>query len=229
MYMYSKRGFYHSNNGEISGDVVCGMDDGQTAILTLADGVSSCVHGAEGAKIASLISMEYIREQYDRLHFLPKGWERIMVRRIQERLKSISGDEGNLYEEYSSTLMAIAIDKKRGIIEYCNIGDGLIMSISEKKCPIICMPQGGENGCPVITTIGIEKSIDAGSLRVDSIDSILICSDGTWNMMYTQNIIKPEIKEKLINKNFDGFKEYIKDNDSFDDCSFAIANVRRAA
>lgn len=229
MYLYTKRGTYHKNKGEMSGDVVRGVDDGQIVILTLADGVSSCTHGAEGAKISSFVSMEYIHEQYDRLRFLPRDWVNIMIRRIQERLMSISKNEGTSYEDYSSTLMVIAINKERGIIDYCNIGDGLIMSITDKKCPIICMPQGGKEGCPVITTKGIENSVEHGMLHMDTIENILICSDGTWNMMYNQNVIKPEVKERLINKNFDSFREYIKTSDSMDDCSFAIANVRRAA
>ena len=46
--------------------------------------------------------------------------------------------------------------------------------------------------------------------------------------MYRQNIMRQEIKQILINKNFMDFKECINSFDSADDCSFAIADVRRA-
>jgi len=229
MYLYTKRGIYHKNNGQGSGDVVYGIDDGTLAVLALADGVSSCAYGADGARLVTSMAIRFVHDQYSRLGFLPCDWATVMLASIQREVKAIASMEHRPYEEYSSTLIVAAIDKAKSEMNYCNIGDGLIMSIGEKKCPIICMPQGNKDGCPVFTTKGIENAVETGIIKLNEIENVLICSDGTWNIMYRQNIMRPEIKQSLINKNITGFTECIKSFNSADDCSFAIVDVRRAA
>ena len=59
MYLYTKRGTYHKGNGLKSGDVVYGVDDGTLAVLTLADGVSSCAYGDIGARLITSMAIEY--------------------------------------------------------------------------------------------------------------------------------------------------------------------------
>lgn len=229
MYLYTKRGIYHKNNGQNSGDVVYGVDDGTLAILALADGVSSCAYGSDGARLITSMAINYVHNQFSRLGFLPVDWTKVMLSSIQKEVKTIASSENRTYEDYSSTLIVAVIDRLKGEMSYCNIGDGLVMSISNKKCPIVCMPQGNKDGCPVFTTKGIENEISTGIVKLNEIENVFICSDGTWNIMYRQNIMRPEIKENLINKNFDGFVECVKSFNSEDDCSFAIVDVRRAA
>lgn len=228
MYLYTKRGTYHKGNGLKSGDVVYGVDDGTLAVLTLADGVSSCAYGDIGARLITSMAIKYVHNQYSRLGFLPNEWATVMLNSIQKDVKHIASLEKQPYEEYSSTLIVTVVDREKGEMNYCTIGDGLILSISDKKCPVICMPQGDKDGCPVFTTKGIENAIETGSIKLNGIENVLICSDGTWNIMYRQNIMRQEIKQILINKNFMDFKECINSFDSADDCSFAIADVRRA-
>ena len=73
MYLYTKRGTYHKGNGLKSGDVVYGVDDGTLAVLTLADGVSSCAYGDIGARLITSMAIKYVHNQYSRLGFLPNG------------------------------------------------------------------------------------------------------------------------------------------------------------
>ena len=229
MFLYTKKGIYHRQRKEGSGDIVRGLDNGDFAVLVMADGVSSCKYGAEGAGIVSSCAMDYVYKQYSIFHFLPKEWPVFMLNLLKKQLNTVAENNNDLCEEYSTTLMVLVIDRVRGIMHYCNIGDGILMAIGEKKCPLICMPQGGESGCPVITTKGIEKKMISGEMNLDDVNSVMMCSDGTWEMMYNHNILKPEIKEILLRKNYVEFKEYIKEAHNTDDCSFAFVDVRRAA
>lgn len=229
MYLYTKRGIYHRQRKESSGDIVRGLDNGEFAVLAMADGVSNCKCGVEGAGIVSAYAMDYVYNQYSTFRFLPKEWPVFMLNLLKKKLNIVAENNRNLYEEYSTTLMVLIIDRARGIMHYCNIGDGILMAIGERKCPIICMPQGGESGCPVITTEGIEKMMVSGEMNLDDVNSVMMCSDGVWRMMYSHNTLKPDIKEILLRENYVEFGEYIKMSHSTDDCSFAFLDVRRAA
>lgn len=229
MYLYTKRGTYHIQRNECSGDIVRGLDSGEFVVLTLADGVSSCKYGAKGASMVSSCAMDYVYNQYSTLRFLPREWSVFMLNLLKKQLNAAVNNDRDLYEEYSSTLMVLVIDKVKGIMHYCNIGDGILMAIDDRKCPIVCMPQGDKSGCPVITTEGIEKKMVSGTMELNDVNSILICSDGTWKMMYNHNTLKPDVKEILLTGNYSKFKEFISMSDNLDDCSFAFADVRRTA
>lgn len=229
MYLYTKRGIYHKQRNECSGDIVRGLDNGEFAVITLADGVSSCRFGAEGAGIISSCAMDYVYKQYSVFRAMPKEWPVFLLNILRKRLRDAVNNDRELYAEHSSTLMVIVIDRRRGIMYYCNIGDGILIAIDDNKCPIICMPQGDKSGCPVITTEGVEKKIASGILDLVNVKNIMMCSDGTWEMMYSHNKLKKEIKDILLKGDYAEFEEFIRKSDNRDDCSFAFADVRRVA
>lgn len=229
MYLYTKRGEYHKQRGECSGDVVRGVDNGEFAVLTLADGVSTCRYGADGASLVSACAMDYVYNQFFLNGSLPKGWPVYMLNLLKKRLYEVVNNDKSSYKEYSTTLMVIVIDRSNGIMYYCNIGDSILIAINDDKCPIICMPQGDKNGCPVITTDGLENNIMSGDMNLADVNNIMMCSDGMWRMMYNRNTLKPEIKNFLLSGNYSRIVEYANFSDNIDDCSFAFADVRRVA
>ena len=226
MVIYTKKGLYHKEKGEVSGDVIRCMDNGEYAIIVLADGASSCSRGAEGADRISSKAIEIVQNQYGYSYLLPDNWAEILINNLVNYLHEISVRQEIPFKEYSSTLMVILIDRKRNLLHYCNIGDGLVIGIKDQKCPIICMPQGDGTGCPMITTDGVKRIIDAGNTNLDSINSIFVCSDGTWRLMYEHSTMKPEIKEKLISGKYEEFWRIVKSSCSIDDCSFGVVDVR---
>lgn len=227
MFLYTKKGAYHRETQEVSGDVVRGVDDGNIAVLAIADGVSACAYGAEGAGLVSALALDLIREQYTRLHFFPEGWACRMVQTVREQLSLFAQENDASCEEFSSTLMTLLIDRERERFYYCNIGDGLLLTIGDSGCPIVSMPQGDADGCPVVTTKGVERIIETGSAGLSGIDNILMCTDGTWRTMYQRNRLCPQVREHLVTGNFDQFERYIEASNPMDDCSFAVVNIRR--
>lgn len=227
MVLYTKRGLFHKEKGEASGDIVRCLDNGEYAVITLADGASVCKHSTEGADIISSRAIEVINDLYGQLHFLPEKWAEMLLDNLVKCLSDFSKQQGISYIEYSTTLMILLIERNNKMLHYCNIGDGLLLGVEDKKCPIICMPQGDEMGCPMVTTEGVERIIDVGKIMLDHINHVLICTDGTWRLMYENNMLKPEVKEKLISGKFEDFKKIISTSPSSDDCSFAIIDVRK--
>ncbi len=229
MYMYTKKGQYHECEKEVCGDVVRGLDNGEFTVLALADGVSGCKYGADGAGIASSCAVDYLCRQYMNLHILPKEWPVYLMNLIKKTLMEAANNDKSRFIEYSSTLIVILIDYRKQVMYYCNIGDSILLTIDKSKCQIVCMPQGMNSECPVITTEGIECGIVSGVLNISDVNSIMLCSDGMWRMMYNQTIMKPEIKELLFKENYRDFKQFINASNNIDDCSFALAEIRRCA
>jgi len=229
MYLYTKRGMFNEKRKEPSGDVLQVLDKDDFIVLSLADGVSECIHGADGAGIVGTVAMNYVANSYSELHFLPNNWGECMLNIIRKELELVAESKEAVFEEFSSTLMILLIDRQRDIMYYCNIGDGILISVNKEKCPIICMPQCYGSTCPVVTTDGVESIFETGVLSLKNVKNIIMCTDGAWKLIYEHNIIKSDIKEYILNGDFEKFKEYIKSSNSIDDCSFAIIDVGKAA
>ena len=229
MYIYTKKGTYHKQRNEESGDVVRGTDSGDYAIIALADGVSSCKYGPEGAKMASSFALDYINEQFSRFRFLPEKWPTYMLNYVKQQLNEFVQYDKSIYSDHSTTLMILIIDREKNLMHYCNIGDGLIIAVDDNMCSIICLPQRRDSRCLVITTEGIENEIISGTIDLNNVNCIVACSDGAWEKMYDHNMLKPEIKNILLSGNHLKLKDVIDESKSIDDCSFAFADVRRVS
>ena len=84
MYLYTKRGMFNEKRKEPSGDVLQVLDKDDFIVLSLADGVSECIHGADGAWIVGTVAMNYVANSYSELHFLPNNWCECMLNIIRK-------------------------------------------------------------------------------------------------------------------------------------------------
>jgi len=88
------------------------------------------------------------------------------------------------------------------------------------------MPADSRNGIP--TTVDFDAEKNARSMLIESVDGKPICdcfllaSDGAWQQLYYRGRLKPNIREMLINNDFDKFEEIFKGKDTADDCSYII-------
>ena len=229
MYIGSKKGLYHETTNGKTGDIIHCVDNGRFVALAMADGVSCCKCGNHGAEIASRIAVEYICSQYGAMKLLPLRWTDTVVRRIRQKLESESIMDGNDIQDYSSTLLAVLVDREQGLLYYCNIGDGILMTVQQQRCPIISMPHIGMGECPVVTTKNIERVIDSGRVSLHGIDHILICTDGAWKLIYQNSILKPCVKKYLLSGAFQKVIEYIETAENVDDSSIAIIETKGEA
>lgn len=225
MYLFSQKGMYHKQNDEVCGDVVRGLDNGDFAVLVIADGVSTCSFGSEGASIVSSCALEYLQYQFERLHTLPKEWVNFLLKSVLERLSVVAKLHNSSVEEFSSTLLVSVVDKVRNELYYCNIGDGMLLSVENEKCPILSMPQGDGFFCPVTTTRNVLQVVDSGRKNLDEVSRVVMCTDGAWRKMYNRYTMKTEVKKQLLKNDINEFASYMQTATDVDDSSFAIVDV----
>lgn len=217
----SEIGTHHRDTHGENQDALCHAQDRNYCVISLADGVSTCKEGKSGAEIASRAITDLLFKKGKKLmEFENRQIAKFALSHILYELKQCADDNSEDVEEYSSTVASVLIDKKKKRMLCFNLGDGIIMTVSNGKCRVIAMPSDSSLGCYVTTTIGASSVVTVKLLDTDSIESVVIFSDGAWKQMYNKNKLKPEVIEMLVNNEYDGVKDFLIKQKSFDDYSF---------
>lgn len=195
--------------------------------MTLADGVSTCSKSRKGAEAVCYAVTEYLLRHGKRF-FAMDSQEAVncLLEYILFKLRQITEQESSLIKEYSSTMACILVDRYRNQMLYFSIGDSLILATKEDRCSVVAMPSDSRNGCCVTTTFNASTMAKVGKIDTEHIQSIIICSDGAWHLMYNRNKLNPLVKEILINQDYDKLKNFLMKKDRFDDCSFISVNLK---
>jgi hypothetical protein len=62
-------------------------------------------------------------------------------------------------------------------------------------------------------------------IDTDNINSVFICSDGAWHLMYKRNRMYESFKSLLINQEYVKLKDVLSSAERYDDCSFISADI----
>ncbi len=224
---YSKMGSYHTNvNGENQDAIYCGQNN-NCFVISLADGVSSCLKSRTGAEIASRSITDLLVNKGTSL--LNYGNEQIadfvLSHIFYELDKEATHDEKDV-KEYSSTIASVFIDRKKGEVLCINLGDSIILGIEDGKCRVLAMPADSTSGCCVTTTTNAHIFASVSRYEEKVFESIVICSDGAWKSMYEKNKLKPLIGRILVEKDYNGLASFLSEQDCYDDSSFISLNFQ---
>lgn len=218
----SRKGRYHREKKLTNQDFVTGGETDRYIVLSLADGVSACKYARKGAKIACNTAQEMLLSHGERFFSLDShSAVHCILSKIRHETEKQAGHDT---EEYSCTLACVLFDKKTNKIFYFSFGDSLIMAIEKDRCKILSQPYDSRDGIPPITSRFAENIACAGVTDAN-FESLMLCSDGAWNLMYKRGSLDTEIKKILINKNFNALKSFLKEKNGFDDCSFIAVNL----
>ena len=228
-YTFSKTGSHHLERKEGNQDVVTHEENERYAVITLADGVSSCTNGREGAEVAAREMtrllfhkaehfMEFPEETIAELSLAHVKWE---LRKCAEQLNVD-------IDELSSTLCSALYDRKTRKLLLINLGDGLIITGSKKGCAIPSMPSDSRNGCYVTTTPEAEKKMKVRKLDAGVYESIYLCSDGAWRNLFDRSHMRQEVQYMINNNRSVQLGDYLNNMEPFDDCTFVSMELRRS-
>lgn len=224
LYLMTKKGSYHEKHRKANQDFIMHKEDDRYIALSLADGVSSCKYAKKGAKIACSVISEMLMNHAERFFEIDSN-EAVchILSKIKYELEKTAKNHD--IEEYSSTLVCVLYDRIANKVFYFSLGDSLIIAIKDKNCKIVAQPCDSRDGCYVTTTENAEYLAKSGIIDSDSIESIMLCSDGAWNLMYNRGRIDSEIKYLLTGKRFDILEKVLTEKNSIDDCSFISLNL----
>ena len=229
MLTFTKTGSYHNANKEACGDVVMTLCKDNRSLIVIADGVSSCRFGAEGATIAAEAAMDFILEHLEMDYLTPKVWGGMLLNHVLNTIMRFSAAQQQPSVEYSCTLLAVVMDREFGKLQFVNVGDGMLLGIRKESCPIIATPLFSSQGCPVITTTGVNHIAQFGSVPLKGIRGIVACSDGAWKRMYNREFLRAELRQLLIDGHYEAFLSFFDRTAGVDDCGIAIENIERVA
>lgn len=217
----NEAGLHHQYDNANNQDFVAFQKNRNYAVIALADGVSTCKKSRAGAKETCEAISEYLLKHGSRFmnmteHEISECLLSHIFYKINQRAKS---DNMNV-NDYSSTAACILLDRRYNKVLFFSLGDSLILATKKNCCNVMAMPSDSRDGCYVTTTNGVANVAKVGVVDAESIKSIIICSDGAWNLMYHRNRLKEEVKGFLVEQEYTKLKELLMKKDRFDDCSF---------
>lgn len=217
---YSSAGTNHNGNEQENQDVVLSGHNRNFEVAVVADGVSTCTKGKEGAEIAAkAIESLFLSKGNELMQFDEKQITDVLVQHMLYYLNKQAEADGISVEEYSSTMTAIVVDKLNKKTLTFNLGDGLIMGVQDGKIKVAGMPADTRDGTPTTTTKNV-SSIAEAKVHDGIWDSTILCSNGAWKEMFNKNKLKPEIAKMILDKDFERVIEYLEQQETTDDRTF---------
>lgn len=224
----SKMGVNHSRGMSENQDALCHAQNKKFCVASLADGVSTCMKAKCGADIASREITKLLLEKGD--YFLELEKEQVaelVLSHILCEVKKQAEDDACDIEDYSSTVTSVLVDKRKKRILCFNLGDGIIMVVGKGKCRVLATPADSSSGCCVTTTKNATAMVSIKLFNAEEAESIVICSDGAWKKMFDKNKLKPEVFSMLANNEYDRLKDFLVEQNCFDDYSFISLNLQQ--
>lgn len=224
--VFSLKGKLHEQNGESNQDIVCSGSNERFSVITLADGVSTCRKGRKGAQIACQVTKNLMLRNGEYISGCSsEELANDIVQNVTYEIQKQAALDKVDPEEYSSTLSSVLYDKHLNTLTIFSVGDGIIFGVGGNGFRVLAMPSDSREGTCVTTTRGASRQAVARTINRDGIDTIWICSDGAWRMMFKSGIMKREFADLIESKDYRGLKALFIDNHSNDDMSFIVLDV----
>lgn len=224
----SKMGTHHIDGDGENQDALCHAQNQNFCVISLADGVSTCKEAKSGAEIASrAITNLLLKKGEHFLEFENKQISELALSHILFELKLRAEKDSNDLEDYSSTVASVLVDKKKKRMLCFNLGDSIIMATGKGKCRVLAMPADSSSGCCVTTTRSANTMASVKMIDASAVESIVICSDGAWRQMFDKNKLKPAVSNILANNEYDELRDFLVEQNCFDDYSFISLNMQK--
>ncbi len=225
---YSVPGKYHLNKGICCQDYILHSENQNFMFFALADGVSTQEKSYEGAKIACKTAAQlFMRNDKLFLQFSSEKAISLLIDEIRYMLQICSSEEKCSIECFSSTLSFVLIDKSSKDIYFFNLGDGICLTTFDEKISVINAPCDSSNGCYVTTTKYVDKSVRFVKSNCYIFDSVVLMSDGAWQILYEKGVPKEDYRKELIGRSYKQLIEKYDSEEKFDDCSFIAIDISK--
>lgn len=221
-------------------DVIKAITDENIAVISLADGAGSFSKALEGATIATSKCSKWLLNNFDWAYSAKESEikHRLLYNTIRNSIKRKAIKEKTRSNEYSSTLLFVAIKDNRYIAGH--IGDGVIGVVTkEGENVVLSEPERGEfaNNTYFTTSSKISKHFRLHRGTVANISSFFLMSDGSADCLFNQaeNTFAPAISkfalllagstneeaEMVNNTLIDVMEQHFRSRTN-DDCSFIM-------
>lgn len=208
-------------------------------VIALSDGAGSSIYSHIGAEVANKTITDYLFRNFEKIY--NSEAEHVAGTVINKVLLAINKEkekiEGSILEDFSATLLFIAVYKNKFIAGH--IGDGVIAyTTKDSTAKVLSVPNNGEyaNQTYFVTSKQSENMLKLFRGKTTNINSFMLMSDGAATSFYnnrnqtlTSGVLtlskwirekSEEEAKKTIDKNLE---ELIKMK-TFDDCSLVVTS-----
>lgn len=183
-------------------DSVFYIDNGSTAVYSLADGVNSKQLSKTGAKaIQEEISSFFLQEPFF-IFNAPMEWVKTAVsEKIRDTLLLLT--EGTISEEeFASTLLLVVISKTYNKCLWFHIGDGVILkqtAATDSPMEILSQAHNGITSKYTYTTVHqpLKKYLHCGFEELDTLKRLILATDGAILPYYSHRQISEKGQQLL--------------------------------
>lgn len=223
---FSEKGIFHIERDMENQDALVYAEKGSYTAIVLADGVSEFDRSGEGAVCAAQAAAKYLTENGNELFSCKTAWIVEQVSDIIKETLAICAYENDCdISELSSTLAFVLTDSVSRRAICFNLGDGIIISASERECRIVLQPEIVNGGCYVTTTKGFERTVKCSIIDTSEISFFAVCSDGAWRAMYSRTKMRTDIKSAFMRGDSEYIFGYLLRTPIFDDHSVIFSRI----
>ena len=227
---YSAAGRRHRQKKQEGQDALAFREKGTEAVIVLADGVSSCLFGGEGAGCCADAAADLLLQKgRNLLGCGGRETAEFITSHIVYEQQRAAKEQGRPAEEYASTLAAVYYDRRDGKLLYCSLGDSLILAVRRGQCEILALPPDSARGCCVTMTVHAERGMQTGILDARGVEAVYIFSDGAWEVLFEGGSLKADARTMLINRWYADLREYLQTQNCEDDASFISIDLKSTA
>ena len=227
-FFWSRAGSFHSCQEDKNQDRVMSAENERFTVITLADGASSCPESGTGAEIAcEAVTALFLSRAEMFFGFNRRETADFVLGHIRHRIKKRAEAENRCISDYSSTIASVICDSRLNRFFYFSLGDSLIAGTDKSRCFMIAMPPDSFGGTCMTTTENAEKLAECGVVQGREVDTVFICSDGAWRLMFERNRLYKDMERLLVEGDFKGLSEAVVQKESFDDHSLICCDMSR--
>lgn len=220
IYAYSKTGEWHKENAIENQDFLFGCENEYASFFAIADGVSACKNGADGARIACEVCADIIMDHVS--YYFNSANDKvklIILTNIENAVKKQAVLSNTNPEEYASTLNFVCYNKITEQVLIFSLGDSRIYRIANGKAEYInrTLVHGHNKVCSTIS-YGAQNEAVLHIFNAAADDSFLLCTDGMWKIAEADGLLNQTIEL------FDGedLAKKLDRCETRDDCSFLL-------
>lgn len=223
---YQKTGEYHLKNGLDNQDAVYEAESKTAKIVVIADGVSACCNGKQGAEISCRAVGDIMLNETEYMFSASK--EKIaglLSSYVYKQLSIIAKKDNQPVSSYASTLSFVCCNKINGKVMTFVLGDSLIYRISDGNILLACKPNLSDNSeIYTTTTRNVAEAIEINISASPESGQYLLATDGAWTTFYSDGVLSYELEQAVTEGKI---IDYLEKQQCTDDCSIVMIAVSK--
>lgn len=216
------------NRRECCEDVIRIREGNGLNFYGIADGQSGKKHCIEGAQASLQMLERFIRQQEIEplmAYPFPDELPCMLMQAVRSRL--LQKAQADNFEEYASTLVAVAMEPESGRYLLAHLGDGCILGVRHDGAIVMLSPP--ENAVTRYHTWLTTSDGAVGHMRLAFGDlreykRILLMSDGADSLCHGKNIPR-QARELIRRGDRDDIFDYLRRVEPGDDCSCIVIDI----